>query len=187
MQDFGANPHTLQVMESTHHEAVKGEASETPLLSERMPGKSLGEYCAVAALVGLTINGFVLVATYASFTRGDLSIPMVVHLLVSIAVMLLFLHGWKLNRQEQTLVVLPNALEYSRGGTTQRVPRQGSEIRMSIIRMSRSDSNRVIVVAEKTHFPLPEELTGSPEAFCNLLEAQGWRVVWPVGWKGRLY
>jgi hypothetical protein len=174
-------------MESVNHDPVNCGTNEEPLLSERMPGKSFGEYCGLAALFVLAINGFVLVTTYAKFARGDLGIPIAVHLLVSSAVLLLFLHGWKLIRSEQSLVVRSDALEFTSGGTTKQVPRHGSEIRLSISRTSSSDSCRVLVIRDEKQFPLPEELTGSPEAFCTLLEAHGWRVVWPVGWNGRLY
>jgi hypothetical protein len=174
-------------MESANPEPVTRDTQAVPLLCERMPGKSFGEYWAIAAIVGLIINGFVLAATFDNLTKGDLGLPITLHAVACTGVALLFLWGWKSNSQEQILVVLPDVLEFSHGGKNQRVPRQGAEIRMSYIRGPHGDSNRVVVIGKTAQFSLPEELTGSPDSFCNLLESHGWRVVRPVGWGGRLY
>jgi hypothetical protein len=158
------------------------------LLKEHMPGKSFAEYASLGVVIGLTINGFVLLITYGQFRSGAVLLPAGLHLAACTTVALLFLWGWPLNHLGQTLIVHHEHMEYTAGGHTKTIARQGTVVRMSLIRSSHGSSNRVVIESkEQTGISLPEELTGSPERFLNLLEAHGWLVVRPPGWEGRLY
>ncbi len=165
---------------------------DAPLLVDRLPPTSVSEFVSTAIFVWLFVNVplFLMYRAGYIFTDSDGVAIITTHVIIAVVMALVWGLMWWQDGRERKLSVYPELVEYTERNRTLCFPKHGTTVTLSLVRGHNSHSDNIVISnpsVDKWPRTLPEALTGSPDRFCDLMEAHGWAVNRPPRHNGRLY